>query len=97
MLTPYHPSAHRTVGRVPVALYLASADQTTADTLTARCREYAELRNWTVTVTARDVPPTADAAETQTCEENLNRVRCRALVLWQLQEGRRWRRARGRR
>ncbi|MER7757194.1 recombinase family protein [Kitasatospora sp. NPDC097643] len=48
------------IGRVPVALYLVAADHATARRLTARCREYAELRNWTIVVVATDASGTPD-------------------------------------
>ncbi|AWN24821.1 hypothetical protein [Streptomyces sp. NEAU-S7GS2] len=46
-------SRHHT-GRVPVALYTACALVSTVDTITTRCRSYAEARHWAEVLTVND-------------------------------------------
>ena len=56
-------SHERTAGRVPVALYVAAPSPAAARELAQRCREYAELRNWTIALTATDVHPADGLSE----------------------------------
>ncbi|MFJ9610427.1 hypothetical protein ACIRS1_29205 [Kitasatospora sp. NPDC101176] len=48
----------RTVGCVPVAIYLCAGDAPAADLLAAHVRDFAEARQWTVALLAVDVDAT---------------------------------------
>ncbi|MFG2821724.1 hypothetical protein ACGFX4_20115 [Kitasatospora sp. NPDC048365] len=45
---------------MPIALYIAADDETAAPRHAVHCRRYAELRDWTVVLTATDLVPGPD-------------------------------------